>query len=68
MSLSRQQSCATGPSFEDMVAQLEDATAQLEEVKISQQSTKEMAQDISGDLTTAMEGLLEDLKKIRGSG
>jgi ribosomal protein L22 len=58
MSLCRQQSCAAGPSFEDMVAQ-------LEEVKLSQRETKEMAQDISGSLDEAMKGLLEDVKKLK---
>jgi len=58
MSLCRQQSCATGPSFEDMVAQ-------LEEVKLSQRETKEMAQDISGSLDEAMKALVEENKKLK---
>ena len=59
MSLCRQQSCAAGPSFEDMVAQLEDLKMQV------MAGTKEMAQDTSGSLPEALEGLMEDvLKKI----
>lgn len=55
---SRQQEAAAGPSFEDMVAQ-------LEEVKMSQREVKEMAQDISGSLDEAMEELMEENKKLK---